>query len=143
MNTEHLEHVESLGLGKGKTHAQGDEQSNLAYTSEHAQDAQGTHSLWRREDDRVSRERVVLEHSASITVEEIAQQMRRSGSGLVKALATYLEKPNAERLGWLTGAVLHVRGHNIGEWKRHAETVEEAAGDPNNHPLDCECGECA
>ena len=79
----------------------------------------------------------------ALTVEEVARETRRSGSGPARALATYLEKPNDERLGWLTGAVLHAKGLDTGQWKRHAAAVEEAAGDTNNHPLDCECDRCA
>jgi hypothetical protein len=82
------------------------------------------------------------EDAPVLTVEEVAREMRRSGSGPAKALATYLEKPNAERLGWLACAVLRARGLDIDDWERHASVVEEAAGDIHNHPLDCECEGC-
>jgi hypothetical protein len=78
----------------------------------------------------------------TLTVEEVAAEIRRSGSGPARALATYLAKPNAERLGWLTCAVLRVRGLDITDWESHAPVVEEAAGDIHNHPLDCDCEGC-
>ena len=34
-----------------------------------------------------------------LTMEGVVREKRRSGSGPAKALATYLEKPNSERLG--------------------------------------------
>ena len=77
-----------------------------------------------------------------LTIEEVAVEMRRSGSGPAKALATYIEKPNAERLGWLACAVLRARGRNVVDWKRHTAVVEKAAADLDNHPLDCDCRGC-
>ncbi len=77
-----------------------------------------------------------------LSVADVGAETRRSGSGPAKALATYLEKPTGERLGWLTGAVLRAKGLDVGDWKRHAAAVKEAAGDPDNHPLDCDCEVC-
>lgn len=67
----------------------------------------------------------------------------RAGSGPALALGTYLEKPTEERLQWLVRAVLTARRIDPADWERHAGTVKEAAEDSGNHPLDCECGECA
>ena len=78
----------------------------------------------------------------ALTVEEVGAEMCRRGSGPEKALATYLETPSAERLGWLVGAVLRVRGLDIDEWERYAAVVEEAAGDRDNHRLECDCERC-
>ncbi len=60
-------------------------------------------------------------------VEAVLAEMGRPGSGPAKALRTYLEKPNAERLGWLTKAVLRSLAINTDDWKRYAPVVEEAA----------------
>ncbi|MBA3474387.1 MAG: AAA family ATPase [Rubrobacter sp.] len=81
--------------------------------------------------------------SHGLSVSEVAAEMSRSESGPALALGTYLEKPTEERLEWLTKAVLKVRGMDTTDWKRHAEAVRAAAEDPNNHPLDCGCEECA
>ncbi len=80
--------------------------------------------------------------AAPLSVEEVGAEMRRANSGPAKTLATYLEKPTDERLKWLTCAVLTARDMDTGAWKQHAGAVKEAAGDPENHPLDCGCGEC-
>ncbi len=60
--------------------------------------------------------------------DSIAAEMRRPSSGPAKALETFLSKPNAERLKYLTIAVLRAQGRDTGLWKRHAGAVEEAAG---------------
>ncbi len=72
----------------------------------------------------------------------IVEEMQRSNSGPAKALGTYLEKPNTERLGQLTRAVLYALRMDTESWKLHAGAVKEAAGDPRNHPVGCECGDC-
>ncbi len=63
----------------------------------------------------------------ALGVEDVLAEMGRPGSGPAKALGTYLEKPNAERLGWLTKAVLRSLAINTDDWKRYAPVVEEAA----------------
>jgi hypothetical protein len=77
-----------------------------------------------------------------LTVDQVAAEMQRSESGPAKALATYLDKPNAERLGWLTCAVLRAKGRGIAGWEQHVAAVEEAASDLDNHPLECDCEGC-
>lgn len=78
----------------------------------------------------------------SVSVEEVGEELRRSGSGPAKMLAAYLQKPLPQRLMYLTCAVLTARGMDADEWEPHAEAVAEAAKDPANHPLDCECEGC-
>jgi len=80
--------------------------------------------------------------SSGLTVSEVSAAISRSKSGPALALGTYLEKPTAERLKWLTCAVLTARGMDTADWKSHAGVVKEAAESPSNHPLDCECKEC-
>jgi hypothetical protein len=69
-------------------------------------------------------------------------EMRRSKSGPALALKAYLEKPNEQRLEWLTKAVLKVRGLDTANWRDIAAAVKIAAEDPANHPLDCDCEVC-
>jgi len=69
-------------------------------------------------------------------------ETRRSKSGPALALKTYLEKPNEQRLEWLTKAVLKVRGLDTANWRDIAAAVKAAAEDPANHPVDCECEVC-
>jgi len=70
-------------------------------------------------------------------------EMRRSKSGPALALKTYLEKPNEQRLEWLTKAVLRARGLDTANWRDIAVAVKAAAEDPGNHPTDCGCGVCS
>jgi len=72
----------------------------------------------------------------------IGAETRRSKSGPALALKAYLEKPNNQRLEWLTKAVLTAQGRDTAGWEAHAAAVKEAAEDPTNHPLDCTCGDC-
>jgi RecA-family ATPase len=53
-------------------------------------------------------------------------EMRRSKSGPALALKTYLEKPNEQRLEWLTKAVLTVRGVDTANWRDIAAAVKAA-----------------
>jgi hypothetical protein len=75
-------------------------------------------------------------------VEAAGVQMRRAKSGPALALKTYLEKPSAQRLEWLTKAVLTALGRDTAGWEAHAATVQAAAEDPQNHPIDCDCEVC-
>jgi Bifunctional DNA primase/polymerase, N-terminal len=93
----------------------------------------------------------VLEPDQSATLPELAArkcaegagaQMRRAKSGPALALKAYLEKPNDQRLEWLTKAVLKAQGLNTAVWRRIAPVVKAAAEDRVNHPLDCDCGVC-
>lgn len=78
----------------------------------------------------------------TLSVEQAGAEMGRQKSGPALALKTYLEEPRAQRLEWLTKAVLHARGVDAAGWRDHAEIVRRAASDPANHPLDCECEGC-
>jgi hypothetical protein len=69
-------------------------------------------------------------------------QMQRAKSGPALALKSYLEKPNAQLLEWLTKAVLTALDQDTTDWEAHTAAVKAAAEDPTNHPLDCECGAC-
>ncbi len=62
----------------------------------------------------------------ALGVEAVLAEMGRPGSGPAKALGTYLEKPNAERLGWLTKAVLRSLAIETDGWERHLPIVKEA-----------------
>jgi len=83
-----------------------------------------------------------VEPSSSATAAGLAasEQMRRAKSGPALALSSYLQKPNAERLEWLTKAVLTAQGMDTAHWQACAAAVKAAAEDPTNHPLGCECG---
>jgi hypothetical protein len=85
-----------------------------------------------------------LEPGASATAAGLAagEQMRRPKSGPALALSSYLQKPNAERLEWLTKAVLTAQGMDTAHWQACVAAVKAAAEDPTNHPLDCECEGC-
>jgi hypothetical protein len=92
-----------------------------------------------------------LELGQSATLPELAArkcaeaagaQMRRSKSGPALALKAYLEKPNDQRLEWLTKAVLKAQGLDTAGWRGIAPVVKAAAEDRANHPLDCDCGVC-
>ena len=48
----------------------------------------------------------------------------------------------AERLGYVAGAVLQVKGMDISQWPRHSAVVQEAVCDPRNHPRDRACEGC-
>jgi hypothetical protein len=69
-------------------------------------------------------------------------EMRRAKSGPALALKAYLEKPNEQRLEWLTKAVLTVRGLDTANWRDIAAAVKAAAEDSANHPVNCECEVC-
>jgi len=47
-----------------------------------------------------------------------------------------------ERLGYLAGAVLQVKGMDISQWPCHSAVVHEAVRYPRNHPRDCACEGC-
>jgi hypothetical protein len=74
--------------------------------------------------------------------EAAGAQMRRPNSGPALALKTYIEKPNDERLEWLTKAILTAQGRDTGDWRGIAIAVKAAAEDPANHPVDCDCEVC-
>jgi hypothetical protein len=67
------------------------------------------------------------EEQWSPRVEDVLAEIGRSGSGPAKALGTYFEKPNAERLCWLTKAVLRALSMETDGWERYVPVVEEAA----------------
>jgi hypothetical protein len=71
---------------------------------------------------------------------EIAEELRRAGSGPRLNLSHYLRGDTTLEI--LTKSVLVACGMDTGSWKIHAGAVQEAAADPQNHPLDCECEEC-
>ena len=79
---------------------------------------------------------------APISVAEVAQQLGRHKSGPAKALEHYLVAPNEQRFEYLTCAVLVALGRDTDAWETYATVVEEAADDPENHPLSCECLGC-
>jgi hypothetical protein len=43
---------------------------------------------------------------------------------------------------WLSRAVIKALGMDTSDWEQHADAVKEAAEDPSNHPLDCQCKGC-
>jgi RecA-family ATPase len=78
-----------------------------------------------------------------LSAAEVAEELRRAGSGPARALSNYLEKPGSrQRLEYLTIAVLVARGLDTDAWKAYAGAVEKAAVDPQNHPLSCGCEGC-
>jgi hypothetical protein len=82
------------------------------------------------------------ELAASREAEAAGAQMRRSKSGPALALKTYIEKPNDQRLEWLTKAVLTAQGLDTARWRGIAAAVKAAAEDSANHPADCDCEAC-
>jgi P4 family phage/plasmid primase-like protien len=72
--------------------------------------------------------------------ESIASELKRKGSGARINLAHYLRGDTTLEI--LTRSVLVGLGKDADGWHQHAPTVEAAAKDPQNHPLDCECGGC-
>src|SRR5215210_3861412 len=66
------------------------------------------------------------ERPSTLRVEDVLAEISRPGSGPARALETYREKPNAERLCWLTKAILHVRGTSTDGWERCVPAVAEA-----------------
>jgi hypothetical protein len=82
------------------------------------------------------------ELAASREAEAVGAQMRRSKSGPALALKTYIEKPNDQRLEWLTKAVLRGQGLDTAAWRGIAAAVKAEAEDPANHPVDCDCEAC-
>jgi hypothetical protein len=77
-----------------------------------------------------------------ITIEEVAAETARAGSSPALALKAYLEKPNAERLKYLTCAVLVCKGMDPTGWEKHGNAAKAAAFDSHNHPLDWDCEQC-
>jgi hypothetical protein len=75
-----------------------------------------------------------------LTVEEAGAELRRAGYGPRKNLPLYLAGETTLKI--LTCSVLVARGEDPAGWERSAAVVEEAARDPQNHPLDCECEGC-
>jgi hypothetical protein len=83
-------------------------------------------------------------HERTLSVEEVAFEIRQERSGPYLALLTYLRKRTDERLEWLTNAVLRVRGRDPDKHRdRHLRVVRQAARDPANHPGECPCRGCA
>ncbi len=70
---------------------------------------------------------------------EAIGEVRRAGSGPTKALASYLEKPNPERLEYLTKFTLRALGRDSEGWERFAGTMRTVAENPENHPSGCCC----
>ncbi|MDQ3639087.1 MAG: AAA family ATPase [Actinomycetota bacterium] len=110
---------------------------NVAYLSEKRGD-----ELRGQRDDGIKGAGNDCTLDGTLSVEQAGAEMGRQKSGPALALKTYLEEPRAQRLEWLTKAVLHARGVDAAGWGDHAEIVRKAASDPANHPLDCECEEC-
>jgi hypothetical protein len=75
-------------------------------------------------------------------VEAAGERMRRAESGPALALKAYLEKPNDQRLEWLTKAVLTAQGLDTARWRGIAAAVKVAAEDRTNYPLACACEVC-
>ena len=69
-----------------------------------------------------------------LQVADVLEEIGRSGSGPAKSLATYLDKPNAERLSWLTKAILHARSMGTVGWERYVSVIEEAIKKINEEP---------
>ena len=107
-----------------------------AQSAEDAKEADGSCTLNRPLSELAAR------RAESLSAGVIGAETRRSKSGPALALKAYLEKPNNQRLEWLTKAVLTAQGRDTAGWEAHAAAVKEAAEDPTNHPLDCTCGDC-
>ena len=61
-----------------------------------------------------------------LTTADVLAELDKAGSGPAKAAATYLEKPNHERLGYVARAVLFARKMPTDGWERLASIVQEA-----------------
>ena len=75
-----------------------------------------------------------------LSVEDAGAEMRRPNSGPRINLPLYLRGETSLEI--LTGSVLRARGIGPDRSGSFLAAVEEAASDPANHPLDCECEVC-
>jgi hypothetical protein len=79
-----------------------------------------------------------------LSVADVREEIRRSGSGPARALAHHLQDPtNETKLRYLAIAVLVARRMDTALAERCVGVVREAAADARNHPLGCGCDECA
>ncbi len=76
----------------------------------------------------------------SLTVEEVGRELRRSGSGPRMNLPLYLAGETTLEI--LTRSVLVAKDLPHAAWEDHAGVVGEAAKNPANHPVECECEDC-
>lgn len=72
--------------------------------------------------------------------ENIPGELKRKGSGARINLSHYLRGDTTLEI--LTKSVLVGLGQGTDSWQSSAPAVEEAAKDPRNHPLDCDCEAC-
>ena len=75
-----------------------------------------------------------------LSVEEVVRELRRPNSGARINLPLFLA--GATTLEILTKSVLVAKGLSTDAWEEHAGVVQEAAADPRNHGVECECGWC-
>jgi hypothetical protein len=78
---------------------------------------------------------------AALPAEQVAAEFNRLAAGARKNLPTYLKGQTTLEI--LARSVLQGLGKDPNTWQRHAAVVEEAAQDAKNHPLECDCPECA
>ncbi len=61
-------------------------------------------------------------------IDAVITELVRPRSGPALALGTYREKPDEQRLEWLTKSVLRAMGMDVNNWKSHVHVVEAATG---------------
>jgi putative DNA primase/helicase len=130
----HADHRKRRGLGSGKDRV--DAPKPRLRGPEHMERVLG-------ENERRERQKKPP-GERTLTVEQVASEIRRERSGPYLAYLHYLRAPNDVRLGWLTNAVLRVRWRDPTKQRgTHLEVVRQAARDPANHPGECPCRGCA
>jgi hypothetical protein len=75
-----------------------------------------------------------------VTAAEVVSEFKRWSAGARKNLPHYLR--GKATLEVLTRSVLNGLDKAQEEWQQAAQTVKEAAQNPKNHPLECDCEAC-
>lgn len=79
--------------------------------------------------------------SEKLLPQAVRDEFNRLAAGARKNLPVYLKGQTTLEI--LVRSVLVGLGKDPDDWQRHAAVVEEGARDPQNHPLECDCPECA
>jgi hypothetical protein len=79
--------------------------------------------------------------NGSLSVDEAVRELRRPYSGPRINHPLYIADKTTLEI--LTRSVLTAMHRDPGTWKEAADVVAEAADDPMNHPVECECEKCS
>jgi hypothetical protein len=75
-----------------------------------------------------------------LTAQDVAEILKRPRTAPRLNLPLYIAGETT--LEVLTRSVLVTEGMNTNAWGDYAAVVKEAASDPMNHPVECECEGC-